>query len=177
MGTMALKAIFTNQKGQTFRIFKTILHMTIHQVTMKENVWAYSAIEEPKWSRARGANVAIVYDRKPTNECFCCEEHELITGKLDELDCITTKSGLDQYVVHRPSLEMAFIDAMIKKHLRKTVPQQLTNTCTVARRRGGGRSGFQSGTRVVHGSDHFYQCGDVSDMLKWREDGGLQIVY
>ena len=61
MGTMALKAIFTNQKGQTFRIFKTI-----HQVTMKENVWAYSAIEEPKWSRARGANVAIVYDRKPT---------------------------------------------------------------------------------------------------------------
>ena len=39
------------------------------------------------------------------------------------------------------------------------------------------RSGFQNGTRVVHGSDHFYQRGDVSDMLKWREDGGLQIVY
>ena len=65
MWTVALKAIFTNQKGQTFRILKTILHMTIHQVTMKENVWAYSAIEEPKWSRARGANMAIVYDRKP----------------------------------------------------------------------------------------------------------------
>ena len=25
-----------------------------------------SAIEEPKWSWAHGANVAIVYDRKPT---------------------------------------------------------------------------------------------------------------
>ena len=66
MGTMTLKAILTNQKWQTFPIFKTILQMTIHQVTVKENVWAYSAMEEAKWSRARGANVAIVYNRKPT---------------------------------------------------------------------------------------------------------------
>ena len=50
MGTMVLKAIFTNQKGQTFRIFKAILQMTIHQVTVKENVWTYSTMEEPKWS-------------------------------------------------------------------------------------------------------------------------------
>ena len=41
-------------------------YMTIHQVTVKDNVSAYSAMEEPKWSRARGVNVVIVYDRKPT---------------------------------------------------------------------------------------------------------------
>ena len=63
MGSMALKAIFTNQKGQTFPIFKTIRQMTIHKVTVRDNLWAYSAMEEPKWSRTRGANVAIVYDR------------------------------------------------------------------------------------------------------------------
>ena len=104
--------------------------------------------------------------QKTNNECFCCKEHELITGKLDGLDCITTKSGLDQYVVHRPSLEMAFIDAMIKKHLRKTVPQLTSRPAP---------RGWV--TRVVHGSDHIYQRGDVSDMLELREDGGLQIVY
>ena len=43
-----------------FPNIKNNLTYWIHQVTMKENVWAYSAIEEPKWSRARGANVAIV---------------------------------------------------------------------------------------------------------------------
>ena len=168
MGTMALKAILTNQKGQTFRIFKTILQMTIHQVTMKENVWAYSAIEEPKWSRT-GCKCGHCLRQKTNNECFYYKKkHKLITGKLDGLDCITTKSGLDQYVVHRPSLEMAFIDVKIKKHLRKTVPQ-LTNS--PAPRGGGGV------TRVMHGSDHIYQRGDVSDMLDRREDGGLQIVY
>ena len=64
-----------------------------------------------------------LFTTETNNECFCCKEHELITGKLDDLGCITAKSGLDQYVVHRTSLEMDFIDAMIKKHLRETVPQ------------------------------------------------------
>ena len=138
MGTMTLKAIFTNQKWQTFRIFKTILQMTIHQVTVKENVWAYSAMEEAKWSM--WCKCGHCLQQKTNNECFCCKEHELITGKFDGLDCITAKSGLDQYVVHRPSLEMAFIDAMIKKHARETVPQQLTNRYVLWHMRRGGNS-------------------------------------
>ena len=75
--------------------------------------------------------------QKTNNECFCCTEHELITGKLDGIGCITAKTGLDQYVVHRPSLEMAFIDAMIKKHVRETAPQQLTNRYVLWRLRRG----------------------------------------
>jgi hypothetical protein len=72
--------------------------------------------------------------QKTDDECYCCKEHELITEKMDGIECFTNKTDIDQYVAHRPSLEMAFIDAMIKKHVHGPAPEQLTNKLV----RGGG---------------------------------------
>ncbi len=65
--------------------------------------------------------------QKTDDECYCCKEHELLSGRMDGLQCFTAKSDLQDYVAHRPSLEMAFIDAMIKKHVRGPAPDQLSN--------------------------------------------------
>ncbi len=59
--------------------------------------------------------------QKTDDECFCCTEHKLIVDKMDNIECICEKEGISEYIAHRPSLEMAFIDELIKKNLRGPV--------------------------------------------------------
>jgi len=50
-----------------------------------------------------------------------------VVKKMDNNECFTYKNEIDQYVINHPSPEMAFIEAIIKKHVSGPVPEQLTN--------------------------------------------------
>lgn len=66
--------------------------------------------------------------QKTDVECYCCKEHELLADRIGDLQCITQTENLDQYIVHKPSLEMAFINAMLQKFVKGPAPEgELTN--------------------------------------------------
>lgn len=66
--------------------------------------------------------------QKTDIECYCCKEHELLSDRMEGLTCFTLKDRLEEYIVHKPALEMAFIDAMIKNFVRGPAPEgELSN--------------------------------------------------
>ena len=66
--------------------------------------------------------------QKTDPECYCCTEHELLVDQVTELGtCITNKPSLDDYVTHKPMLEMMYIDGMIRRLLTGPAPTELTN--------------------------------------------------
>ena len=68
--------------------------------------------------------------QKTDEECFCCQEHPLLVEELGrkQLPCICDKPGLDAYIVHKPALEMAFIDSMIRRQVKGPAPEgELSN--------------------------------------------------
>jgi hypothetical protein len=56
--------------------------------------------------------------QKTDEESFSCKEHELLVDKIcaKHLQCFTDLPKLAEYVAHRPSLEMMFVDSMTNKH-------------------------------------------------------------
>ena len=62
--------------------------------------------------------------QKTDDECYCCQEHKLLTELMDYIQCINDKNEFEQYVACMPSLEMTFIDAITKKHVRGPAPPQ-----------------------------------------------------
>ena len=66
--------------------------------------------------------------QKTDVDCYCCREHELLADRMDGLMCFTMTDNLDQYIVHKPSLEMAFINSMIQKFVKGPAPEgELSN--------------------------------------------------
>ena len=63
--------------------------------------------------------------QKTDDECYCCKEHELLVDRMVGLVCFTDIPDIEEFVAHRPSLKMAFVDAMIKKYVRG--PEELSN--------------------------------------------------
>ena len=61
------------------------------------------------------------------DECYCCKDHELLVHYLNSVNCATDIADLEEYVAHKPSLEMAFVNGMIRRCLKGPVPQQLSN--------------------------------------------------
>ncbi|MGH0136531.1 UNVERIFIED_CONTAM: hypothetical protein FKN15_035862, partial [Acipenser sinensis] len=47
---------------------------------------------------------------------------DLGTRKMLSLKCIPDKAELDTYIVHKPTLEMAYIDTMIKRQVKGSAP-------------------------------------------------------
>lgn len=65
--------------------------------------------------------------QKTDDECYCCKEHELLIEQSYTLKCATDIDNLEEYVAHKPSLEMAYIHGMIKRCLKGPAPQELSN--------------------------------------------------
>ncbi len=67
--------------------------------------------------------------QKTDDECFCCQEHELLKENLSDKQCVTQLENLESYVCHKPSLEMAFIVAYNQKYpklLKGSAPEELS---------------------------------------------------
>ena len=47
--------------------------------------------------------------------------------KASNLTCFTQAARLEEYVLHKPALQMAFIDAMVKKYVKGPAPEVLAN--------------------------------------------------
>lgn len=81
------------------------------------------------WREGRAKMLSAVWCRcqkcvvqKTDAECYCCKEHELLIDRLKTLICATDIAHLEEYVAHKPSLEMAYIDGMIKRYLKGPAP-------------------------------------------------------
>jgi hypothetical protein len=59
-------------------------------------------------------------------ECYCCMEHELLLERIHqrEIKCFTEYPRLEEYVAHKPSLEMAYIQGMMRGSLRGPAPDE-----------------------------------------------------
>ncbi len=91
---------------------------------------------EANWREGRSKMAVSVWcrcghcrSRKSDEECFCCKEHELALDIMDstQIQCLTEKNDLESYVAHRPSLEMLFVDCLIRRFVRGPAPEQLSN--------------------------------------------------
>ena len=67
--------------------------------------------------------------QKSDIENYCCKEHELGLEIVDEaeVEYITLKPQLEEYVAHKPALEMLFIDCMIRRFVKGPAPRELSN--------------------------------------------------
>ncbi len=87
----------------------------------------YKEIPEVNMREGRSKMAAPVWchcgncvTQKTDEECFCCHEHELALETISDENilCLTQKDGLDSYVAHTPSLEMLFVDCMIRRFVK-----------------------------------------------------------
>ena len=64
--------------------------------------------------------------QKTDPECYCCMEHELLLDRLTdrELQCFTDMAKVRDYVAHKPSLETAYIQGMMRGSLRGPAPAE-----------------------------------------------------
>ena len=65
---------------------------------------------------------------KSDAEYFCCKDHELLADRSKTFICATDFfSNLEAYVSHKPSLEMVYIDGMIKRYSKGPAAEELSN--------------------------------------------------
>ncbi len=86
-------------------------------------LWRESRI---KMARAEWCYCGNCVVQKTDDECFCCQEHELLKEKLSDKQCVAQLENLEAYVCYNPSLEMAFIDGMIRNILKGSAPEKLS---------------------------------------------------
>ena len=86
-------------------------------------------LDRPKCHLGCGVNVGNVLYKKTDAECFCCREHDLLADRFKTLICATdiATGNLEAYSTQKSSLEMAYIDRMIKRYLKGPAATELSN--------------------------------------------------